>query len=85
MLMLSPLEAKLLCTGQYIAAIKSVRDRLGLGLGEAKAFVDECLEEMGYTAHDPCHACAGRGFTTVKSSEYLALMESGRTPTSEPW
>ena len=37
-------ELELAAAGRYISVIKSVRERLGLGLREAKAFVD-CYRE----------------------------------------
>lgn len=76
MRMLTTGEAKDLCSGRYINTIKSVRERTGMGLGESKQFVDECLEEMGYMAHTDCGACGGRGYVRQKSDEYLAIMDA---------
>ena len=76
--MLTAPEAKMLCSGQYINTIKSVRERTGMGLGDSKVFVDECLSEMGYMILVPCIACAGRGYTVQKSDEYVAIQPTRR-------
>ncbi len=60
-LFLSLGEVRLLMAGQKIHAIKSVRERYGLGLKEAKDFVDAAEVAMGLVEFEKCWHCNGTG------------------------
>lgn len=54
-------EVKLVMDGKAILAVKSVRDRCGLGLREAKSVVDDLLELLGLAGYKECEVCRGTG------------------------
>lgn len=74
--MLTPIEAKMLVTGRYLQTIKAIRERLRIGLADAKEYVDSCLNQMGFLERQPCETCQGSGYGQghQKNSEYLKIM-----------
>ena len=69
--MLTVREIGMIFAGQKILAIKSVRERTGLGLRESKHLVDAAHNAV---CSRPCPSCEGTGIVKLEASHLHQLL-----------